>query len=156
MNNADPSEYAEVLSKNNIFSGLGCLAGLVASGVVLAFNSFMAVSILVAIVSVFIAFILKYFDNSNDTINIDLNTIKNLKLISPKETAESLKEYATAQIKKTDFAAIAGGMKFIFLKPLELKKTVNWGDIYKTTISELKSFKNVLAETPLSHKLLFL
>ena len=31
MNNADPSEYAELLSKNNIFSGLGALTGLVAS-----------------------------------------------------------------------------------------------------------------------------
>jgi hypothetical protein len=156
MNNADPSEYAELLSKNNIFSGLGALVGLVASGVVLAFNSFMAVSILVAIVSMFIAFILKYFDNSNDSINVDINTIKNLKLISPKETAESLKEYAVAQVKKADFAAVASGMKFIFLKPLELKKAVDWKEIYKTTISELKSFKKVLIDIPLSHKLLFL
>ena len=116
----------------------------------------MAVSILVAVVSVFIAFILKYFDNSNDTINIDLNAIKNLKLISPRETAESLKEYAVAQVKKADFATVMTGVKYIFLKPLELKKTVNWKEIYKTTISELKSFRTVLVETPLSHKLLFL
>jgi uncharacterized protein YacL len=126
MNNADPSEYAELLSKNNIFSGLGALTGLVVSGVVLAFNAFMAVSILVAIVSIFIAFILKYFDNSRDSFNIDLVTIKNFKLISPRETAESLKEYAIEQVKKADFAAVASGMKFVFLKPLELKKAVDW------------------------------
>lgn len=31
LNNADPSEYAELLSKNNIFSGLGSLTGLITS-----------------------------------------------------------------------------------------------------------------------------
>jgi len=116
----------------------------------------MAVSILVGIISVFIAFILKYFDNARDTFNIDLNAIKNFKLISPKETAESLKEYAVEQVKKADFATVAAGMKFVFLKPIELKKAVNWREIYTQTVTELRSFKKVLIEVPLSHKLLFL
>ncbi|EKE26988.1 MAG: hypothetical protein ACD_4C00091G0002 [uncultured bacterium (gcode 4)] len=154
MNNADPSEYAELLSKNNIFSGLGCLAWLVLSWVILAFNSFIAVSILVAIVSFFIVFIIKYFDNSNDSINFNINDIKKLKLISPKETIESVKQYAVTKVTRTDFSQVAQNMKFIFLKPMELKKTVDFKEIKATAIADLKSFQNILFRAPYSYKLI--
>ncbi|MDD2486823.1 MAG: MFS transporter [Candidatus Gracilibacteria bacterium] len=156
MNNADPSEYAELLSKNNIFSGLGALVGLVLSGVILAFNSFVAVSILVVIVSIFILFITKYFDNSNDSINFKLEDIKKLKLISAKETIESVKQYTVTQVGKTDFGQVKQGVKFIFLKPLELKNSINFEEIKKTTIEDLKSFQKILFKAPYSHKLIIM
>ncbi len=43
LNNADPSEYSNIISKNNIFSGGGSLLGLVASGFILALNPTVAV-----------------------------------------------------------------------------------------------------------------
>ncbi|MCK9272329.1 MFS transporter [Candidatus Gracilibacteria bacterium] len=156
MNNADPSEYAELLSKNGIFSGIGSLAGLVISGVILLFSPFIAVSTLVILVILFITFIVIYFDNSNQTINIDINQIKKLKFISPKETIESVKQYTVTQIQKADFAKLTAGAKFIFLKPLEIKKEINWKDVYLTTKNDIKSFINILFKPPYSHKLIML
>ena len=156
MNNADPSEYAELLSKNNIFSGLWCLVWLIVSWVILAFNSFIAVSILVAIVSVFIFFITKYFDNSNDSLKFNIDDIKKLKLISPKETIESVKQYAVTQVKKADFGQAAQNMKFVFLKPLELKSTVDFAEIKRVTIEDIKSFQNILFKAPYSYRLIIL
>jgi len=156
MNNADPSEYAELLSKNNIFSWIGALIWLISSWIILAFNPFLALSILVWIVSVFIIFISRYFDNSNEVFkpNINFADIKKLKIISPKESVESVKQYTVTQIQKADFAWAAKNMKFIFLKPLELKKIINWTEIYNTTIKDIKSFYLILFKPPYSYKLI--
>ena len=69
-------------------------------------------------------------------------------------TVEAVKSYAVAQVKKADFAQAAKGMKFIFLKPLEIKKSVDWKEIYQVTKDDLKSFFNILFSAPYSHKLL--
>gem|GEM_PF-7042024 len=45
-------------------------------------------------------------------------------------------------------------MKYIFIKPMELKKFVNWKDIYNTTISDIKSFYEILFRPPYSYKLI--
>ena len=156
MNNADPSEYSELLSKNGIFSWLGALTWLVFSWFVLLFSPLIAIIILSILVFLFIIFIVIYFDNSNQTINIDISQIKKLKFISPKETLESVKQYTVTQIQKADFGKITQWVKFIFIKPLEIKKEVNWKDIYRTTKEDIKSFINILFKPPYSHKLMML
>lgn len=156
MNNADPSEYSELLSKNNIFSWLWALWWLLASWIILAFDPFLAVTILVGVVATFIVFIMKYFDNSKEVFKVNVNfaDIKKLKLISPKESLESVKQYATTQIQKTDFGEVAKNMKYIFLKPIEIKKSVNWWEIFKITVDDINSFFNILFKPPYSYKLL--
>lgn len=144
MNNADPSEYADLLSRNNIFSGLGALTGLILSGVILSFNIFAAVSILVLFIVFFIAFIVVYFDNSKSSLNFNVSDIKKLKIISPRETIESVKQYTISQVQKADFSKVAQGMKFIFLKPMQSYAKINWKDIITTTKDDLKSFYEVL------------
>ena len=116
----------------------------------------MAVSILVGIVSLFIFFITKYFDNSNDSLNFNVDEIKKLKLISPKETIESVKQYAVTQVKKADFGQVAQNVKFVFLKPLELKKTVDFAEIKRVTKEDIRSFQNILFKAPYSYKLIIL
>lgn len=156
MNNADPSEYAELLSKNNIFSWIGALVWLLSSWVILAFNPFLALSIIAWIIAAFIVFIYKYFDNSKEVfkLNVDFAQIKKLKVISPKESIESVKQYAVTTIQKTDFSQIASNMKYIFIKPMELKKFVNWKEVYATTINDIKSFYEILFKPPYSYKLI--
>lgn len=156
MNNADPSEYAELLSKNNIFSGLWALTGLIISWVVLSFNLLAAVSILVIFITVFIVFIVFYFDNSKNTININIGDIKKLKIISPQETLESVKQYTISQVQKADFVQIAKNMKFIFLKPMQLRWAINWKEIYDTTIADMKAFYDVICLRPFNNKLLMM
>lgn len=156
MNNADPSEYAELLSKNNIFSGLWALGWLLASWIFLAFYPFFAVCTLVLIVAIFLIFIMRYFDNRKEEfkININLWDIKNFKVISPKETLESVKQYNIANISKPDFAKASSQMKFIFLKPIEIKKSVNWKEVADTSKEEMKTFIEILFKPPYSSKLL--
>ena len=156
MNNADPSEYADLLSRNNIFSGLGALTGLVLSGVILSFNILIAVSILIIFIIVFIVFILTYFDNSKSSLNFRMSDIKKLKIISPRETIESVKQYTVSQVQKADFTKVAQGMKFIFLKPMQLYAKINWKDIVTTTQDDLKSFYEVLFMAPYNMRLIIM
>ncbi|MDD5376720.1 MAG: MFS transporter [Candidatus Gracilibacteria bacterium] len=156
MNNADPSEYADLLSRNNIFSGLGALTGLILSGVILSFNLFAAVAILVFFIVIFIVFIVIYFDNSKAAINFSINDIRKLKIISPKETIESVKQYAISQVQKTDFKEVAKGMKFIFLKPMQFHSEIDWKEIVITTKEDIKSFYEVLGMAPLDMKLVIM
>ncbi len=154
MNNADPSEYAELISKNNICWWIWCLVWLLSSWVILLANPIIAVSILVLIVCFFIVFVRLYFDNSKDTININFANIKNLKLISPTETIESVKQYVITQIWKTDFMQTAKDMKYIFLKPIQLKNEINWKEIINVTKTDMESFYKILLVKPYSYKLL--
>lgn len=154
MNNADPSEYADLLSRNNIFSGLGALTGLIISGVILSFDLFIAVSILVFFIVIFIVFIVIYFDNSKMAINFNIQDIRKLKIISPRETIESVKQYAISQVQKADFKEVAKGMKFIFLKPMQFHTEMNWKEIITTTKEDIKSFYEVLALAPLNKRLI--
>lgn len=80
--------------------------------------------------------------------------ISKLKIISTKDTIESVKQYTITQIKKTDFAKIATDMKFIFLKPIQLHKTINIKEMIEITKEDMKAFIEVLFYKPLSHKLL--
>lgn len=157
LNNADPSEYSELLSKNNIFSGLGSLTGVIISGIILGFNLFAAVVILVILIALFLGFIMVYFDSSKVSLDVDLAQIKRLKIISPKETLESVKQYAVEQIQKADFRAIAGGMKFIFLKPMQLRKQkIDFRALYQDSITDFKTFYEVLFMAPLNYRLLLM
>ena len=92
LNNADPSEYSNIISRNNIFAGGGSLLGLVASGFVLALNPTVAVGILIAFVIILIGFMMTYFDNFERT--LDFSAITKLKVVAKIRNVEQAKEYA--------------------------------------------------------------
>lgn len=105
---------------------------------------------------IFIVFIVIYFDNSKAAINFSINDIRKLKIISPKETIESVKQYAISQVQKTDFKEVAKGMKFIFLKPMQFHSEIDWKEIVITTKEDIKSFYEVLGMAPLDMKLVIM
>lgn len=127
---------------------------MVLSGAILSFSLFAAVSILIFFIVIFIVFIVIYFDNSKMAINININDIRKLKIISPKETIESVKQYAISQVQKTDFMKVARGMKFIFLKPMQFHSKIDWKEIAVTTREDLTSFYEVLFIAPYNTKLI--
>jgi len=88
------------------------------------------------------------------TLNFSVNDIKKLKIISPGETIESVKQYTISQVQKTDFIKAAKGMKYIFLKPMQMKSDINWKEVMTTTQEDLKSFFEVLGKAPFNKKLL--
>ncbi|NCP77007.1 MFS transporter [bacterium] len=133
---------------------MGALTGLVLSGVILSFNIIIAVLILVFFIALFITFTVIYFDNSKATINFNINDIKKLKIISPKETIESVKQYTISQVQKTDFLEAAKGMKLIFLKPMQMKLKIDWKEVITTTKEDIRSFFEVLGKAPFNKKLM--
>lgn len=130
------------------------MVGLIVSGVILSFSPFAAISTLVFFIALFIAFVVVYFDNSKMAIHFSISDVKKLKVISTKETIESVKQYTISQVQKADFAKVAQGMKFIFLKPMQPHLNVNWTEVVATTKDEFKSFYEVLGQAPFNAKLL--
>lgn len=124
------------------------------SGVILSFNIIIAVLILVFFIVLFITFTVIYFDNSKATLNFNINDIKKLKIISSKDTIESVKQYTISQVQKTDFSKVVQGMKFIFLKPMQFRSEINWKDIITTTKGDMSSFFEVLGKAPFNKKLM--
>ncbi|MDD4151370.1 MAG: MFS transporter [Candidatus Gracilibacteria bacterium] len=154
MNNADPSEYADLLSRNNIFFGIGSLCGLISSGIILSFNTTLAVSILVFLIGVFIFFIIKYFDNSID--HIKFSDIQKLKYITKENVLASIKDYTTKVLNKEELLEKAKGAKILFLKPMELKNKIDFNEIYLTTKDDIKNFFEIIFQAPYNYRLLIM
>ncbi|MDP2091092.1 MAG: hypothetical protein Q8K30_05870 [Candidatus Gracilibacteria bacterium] len=162
MNKSDPSEYSKLFSKRNIYCGLGSLAGLLISGIILAFSSLFAVIILVLTVIYNIYFTVKYFDSSENEIN--LNDLKNIKLITKQDIidkkdnlVDSLKEYKTTILSnKSELIEKTKNIKFLFIKPAEKKQKIDYNEILETTKSDMKIFYQVIFQAPYNHRLLIM
>jgi hypothetical protein len=147
LNNSDPSEYSGIISKNNIFYGGGSLFGLVTSGFVLALNPTIAVAILIAFIAILIAFMTAYFDNSERT--IDFSAVTKLKVVARMANVEKVKEYAVGYVSKADFATLAKGVKFVFLRPMRERLKFDFRSILGESKKEAISIKRVITEPPL-------
>lgn len=155
MNNADPSEYATLFSKRNIWSWIWSLVWLILSWIILAFNTLIAVTILVLLIIIFILFIIKYFDNSKNELKID--DIKKLKLISKDSVLNSIKDYKINIItNKVDLIEKTKNIKVLFLKPIEIREQINFKEIYENTIWDIKSFYKIMFISPYNYRLLII
>ncbi|MDD2907665.1 MAG: hypothetical protein PHH98_03410 [Candidatus Gracilibacteria bacterium] len=155
MNNADPSEYSMLFSKRNIWSGIGSLVGLISSGIILAFNTLVAVIILVILIIVFIIFTIKYFDNSENELKFE--DLKKLKLISKDNIVNSLNDYKTSILSnKNELIEKTKNIKVLFLKPTEIKQSINFKEVYDTTKEDMKSFFEILMQPPYNYRLLII
>lgn len=162
MNNSDPSEYSNLFSIRNIYGWIWSLVWLIASWVILAFNILLAVSILVLLIIYSIYFTIKYFDNWENELNF--SDLKNIKLITKEDILDkkddlidSIKNYKTTILSnKSELIEKTKNIKFLFLKPAEKKTTINYREIYDTTILDMKSFYNVLFLKPYNHRLLIM
>lgn len=147
LNNADPSEYSSIISKNNIYSGGGSLCGLLASGFILSFNPTAAITTLILFVLMLIFFIFNYFDSSEKTITIA--DISKFKVIAQRPNLNTLKKYAIGYVAKTDFAKLAAETKLIFLKPQAAPtQKFDLKSIIPETIDEIHKIKKVLLGIP--------
>lgn len=147
LNNADPSEYSSIISKNNIYAGAGSLCGLLSSGFILGFSPTAAIFTLIVFIGLLIFFIFNYFDSSEKTISIA--DISKFKVIVKRTNVNSLKEYAIGYVAKTDFAKLASETKLIFLRPQNVSTSkFDPKIIIPETIKEMKNIKKVLMELP--------
>lgn len=164
MNNSDPSEYSSLFSKRNIYCWIWSLVWLVSSWIILAFNTLIAVSILVILIILFIIFIMKYFDNWTDEFNFwDIRKIKLitkeeiLNTISKENILNRINQYKTTILNnKGEYLEKTKNLKVIFLKPIELKNSINFKEVYQTTIEDLRSFFDILMSPPYNYRLLIM
>lgn len=153
MNNADPSEYGELISKKNVCTGIGSVIGLALASVILLVES-PAVVILPFFLTIaaLVAFVVRYFDNATSTVS--LKEIYKLKVIATRGAQDAkafvedpkskLKEYAVASVQMADFQKIAANLKVVLLKPLELRKKVDFGEVASVSRREFKGLWDTL------------
>jgi len=146
MNNADPSEYSAIISRNGIWTGGGCMGGLVLSGFILALNPTIAVLVLNAFIVLLIVFVLKFFDNANETVNIA--DLQKLKVIVEKDGINKAKDFVIGYVSKADLAAVAKTTKLLFIRPAKKRTDFSVEKVKDETTKELISIRNLLTGLP--------
>jgi hypothetical protein len=121
--------------------------------VILAFYPIIAVTILVIFIIFYILFISRYFDSSEH--QLDLNELKKIKLLTKDNVFNSLKDYKTQLLdNKQDLVERTKNLKIIFLKPIELKNKINFKELWRTIINDLKNFIQIMFRPPYNYRLL--
>jgi hypothetical protein len=100
-----------------------------------------------------IFFIFRYFDSSEH--QFDLNELKKIKLLTKDNVLNSLKDYK-AQLfdNKQDLIEKTKNLKIIFLKPIELKNKIDFKELLKTVINDMKNFIQIMFKSPYNYRLL--
>lgn len=148
MNHISPAEYSEVMSRVNIFAGIGEMIGLILAGVIMTLEPKLIVFSLILMIGLVLYFMSKFFDNADDSVS--LADIKELKVSFQKTNVENFKEYVVETVKKQDLKSLLDKSKYIFLKPKELKLHIDWKEIYDDTKKEFVFTFKILAQQPLN------
>jgi len=146
MNHVDPSKYAEILARNNIFTGIGMFSGLISSWLIMTFKPKLIIIALILIIAMVIYFTSHFFDNADETIQV--SDIKKLKVSFKKPNIENVREYISTNIKKEDLQNIVSKTKYIFLKPKKLAGKIKVKDLFNETISTMKVIIKILSQKP--------
>jgi MFS family permease len=117
LSNSNPSEYQKILARNNITYGIGSLIWLLLSWIILSVSPTFAVLSLSIIISIFLYFTSRFFDNANETIKT--SDIVSFTIAVKKLNKENVHEYITEKISTMDLAKVVENWKYIFLKPRE-------------------------------------
>ena len=146
MNNADPSEYSSIISRNNIWSGAGMMIGLGVSGFILALNPTIAILVLNACIVLLIVFVLKFFDNAHET--VEFSDIQKLKVIVDKGSLDKAKNFLVGYVSKADLATLAKTTKFLFIRPSKIRTDFSFKKVLDETKIELLSIRKILTGMP--------
>lgn len=146
FNNSTPSEYASILSKYNIYNWWWAMIWLIFSWILLSFNIKIAIVLFIIILIWFLVFILKYFDNKDKT--LEFWEIKKIKLDVLKNDLLSKKDEIIWQINTKKLIELSRTSKIILLKPIEIKKQINFKDVYTSSINSFNIFYTILTKIP--------
>lgn len=138
LSNAKPNEYGIILSRSNITFGIGSLLGLAISGLVLSLHSSIALIILGTIIAGFMAFTVKFFDNTYESLS--MNDIKEFTVSIKKLGEKNIKETLSQTISAVDLAKVVENTKYLFLKPKQQNtgKKIPWKEVFTATGKEFK------------------
>jgi MFS family permease len=148
MNNVPPTRYSEIMARSGIFSGIGMLLWLISAWSIMSLNPKFIIFTLIFFIILVVYFMTKFFDNATESLH--LSDVKNLKVSFQKTSIEDIKEYVTETISTNQLKDIISKTKYIFLKPKELKHTINIWEIIKETKSTFIATFKILAQKPLN------
>ena len=154
LDNTWPSEYAKYLSRYNIFTWAWSMLWLVFSWLLLALNIKLAIIIFIVVIALFIVFLMKYFNNSTDTIT--LNNIKKLKIDSFKLDLWKKAQKISQTISTKNLMDLAKKTKIIFIKPTEPKNKIDYKEVYDITVLNFQRFIKVIFKIPRNLMILWL
>lgn len=124
LNNSNPSQYANILARNNIAMWIWSLFWLILSWVILTFSPKLIVFSIILIIFMIIFFTSKFFDNWEKTIN--LKDIYKFKVLFEKgwlvEAKDNLKENIIKSVNAIELKDIIKSTQYIFIKP-QVKKS---------------------------------
>jgi hypothetical protein len=152
LNHSDSSEYDSALSRNNISMGIGSVFGVLLSIIILSFRTDSVQLILFVLIFLIICawvFIYNYFDNDHEVFN--LGTVKNLNIVEKtKDIEQNTVSYLKNTVSTLDFQKLKWWMDYIIMKPKEITKEIDWGEILQKTKIEYKMlYKLIFVKTTL-------
>ncbi|MBS9784089.1 MFS transporter, partial [Candidatus Gracilibacteria bacterium] len=156
LSNSHPSRTGQIIARANITFGVGSVIGMVLSGFILSIGEAPALIFLGLVIIGFLAFTLKYFDNSLDSINI--SDIKEFTVSVQKWDANETKKQIVQTIQKADLGKIVENTKYIFMKPKqkkEKKEKIPWKDIMEMTKTEMRIIWEIFSQKPLQFGLIW-
>lgn len=155
MSNSKPDEYGVILSRSNITFGIGSIAGLGLSGLVLSMNSVIALIVLGVIIIGLLLFTVRFFDNSVESLS--MNDIKEFTISVKKMGEGNVKERLSQTISSIDLQKVVANTKYIFLKPKQQNtgKKIPWGEVMKSTKKEFGVIWQIIAHSPIHYALIW-
>lgn len=141
-----PSEYASMISKYNIYAWIGSMVWLIFSWILLALNIKIAIIIFTIIIIIFIIFIKRYFDNTKET--LEFWKVKNLKLDVLKTDLLKKKDELISKVTPSAVVELSKQSKVILLKPIEIKKSIDFKEVYETSITWFNTFVKIIFGLP--------
>jgi len=108
----------------------------------------------VIFVLIFLAIILKFFDNSVETITFD--DIKKLRIDTVKSDLLQKKDQMIQNISLETLKTVAKTSKVIFLKPIQLKREIDFKDVVVTSKQNFEVFLKIIFSKPFNLIILWL
>lgn len=156
MSNAKPKDTGIIIARMNITFGIGSVIGLILSGVILSLNTTLALILLGILISGLLFFMIRYFDNSIES--IEIKDIQNFTVSLQKWNFDETKEQLSETIRKTDLSKIISTTKYLFLKPKKPttpKDAIPWKEIMLLTRKEMRVIWKILSHTPMHYGLIW-
>lgn len=146
FNNSTPTQYASLISKYSINFWIGSMVGLIFSWILLAVNIKIAIFIFLAIIIWFLFFIITYFDNNDKTVK--LSDFKKIKLDVIKWDLTKKSQDFVKNITTKNLIEISQKTKVILLKPVEIKKNIDFQEVFHDSKQEFQRFFHVMFWLP--------
>lgn len=143
LNKANPSQYREIISRNNLFTGIGAFLGLMTSGLILSFTPELIIFSMLFVIGSIIYVMFKLFDNASYTVT--KKDLDKFKVYFQKDGLGKVKDSLVETISNIDIKARVGDAKYIFMRPVvKTEKKIQLSELIVQTKESFLSIRSTL------------